>query len=207
MRKSFYLSGSFTEINDGTITPIRDTGLFRVQDRTAKGILADDEDGGLESDIEGTFSMTYDAIIAIVNQKGPFWGRFEIRDDEEDEDYTALFRARSMGELQPFDPEKGLTMEINIAGHLTFVDNARGGGNFKGAVEVALDEQGHIVGIVESDLMIKGYWNPDTDNRQDHPFMTRWDRSAEGRWSDHIADRWGHLMEDQENADADAVVI
>lgn len=174
------MSGSFNGINEGTVTQIGDTGLFWVQDRTATGILGDDEIGGLESDIEGTFSMTYDAIVAGATQEGPFWGEFEIHDDEEDEEYTAFFYARSVGELISFDPETGGSMDIEIEGRLRFTENAFGRASFEGSVEVALDQGGHIVGILDSNLTIEGFWIPDIGNRWDSHLASRWiDRGVE----------------------------
>ena len=174
MRKPFHMSGSFNGIDTGTVTAIGDTGLFWVQDRTATGVLGSDEIGGLESDIEGTFSMTYDAIVNGANQKGPFWGMFEIHDDEKDEDYSAFFQARSVGELISFDPETGGSMDIEIEGRLWFTENAVGRATFEGSVEVALDEGGHIAGILDSTLIIEGSWIPDIGNR----------------WNSHLASRW-----------------
>ncbi len=197
------MSGSFNYLDEGNVTQIGDTGLYWVRDRTATGTLGDNEIGGLESDIEGTFSMTYDAIIAIANQEGPFWGTLEIHDDEEEEDYTAFFQARSIGELISFDTETGGSMEIEIEGRLRFTDNAYGRARFEGAVEVALDQEGHIVGIVDSDLTIEGFWNPDVDTPWDNHFTHRWNDPIGNRWSDQIASRWTDRAEDQGSLDVD----
>lgn len=191
MREPLFISGSFGFINDGNVTQIGDTGLYLVENRTAEGTLGDDEFPGLESDIEGSFSMTYNAIIAIADQSGPLFGTMEFEDEEEDETYTAFFHARSEGELISFDPEKGGSMEIDIIGHLQFIDNAWGRADFEGSVEVMLDKDGHIVGFGDSTLTIDGYWNPDIDNR----------------WDPHVANRWSHHTEDYGNPDGNAVLV
>ena len=115
----------------------------------------------MEGDIDGTFLMTYDANIDIATQTGPFWGTIEFHDTAEDMTYTARFHARSEGELTSFERGVGGTVELEIDGDLYFIDDARGHAELDAWLEVALDAEGHIVDILDSDMTIEGCWNPD----------------------------------------------
>lgn len=163
MRESLSLFGSFTRIDEGEVRPIGDSGYYWVNDRNVWGSLGGDGygSGKAESGIEGGFFMTYDAIVAIEDQEGPFWGEAKLHDEVNDITYTARFFACSEGELTTFEAGVGGTMDLEIDGRLRFTDNARGRADFDGSIEVALDAEGHIAGIVHSEFSIEGYWNPD----------------------------------------------
>jgi len=163
MRESLSVSGRFDFIDEGEVGAIGNTGYYWVHDRHVWGTLSSDESEGMQSDIEGSFFMTYDAIVAIENQAGPFWGELQLFDEVEDITYTASFFARSEGELTSFIPDEGGTMELEIDGSLYFTDNAIGRADFEGAIEVALDPEGHISGILSSEFSIEGWWDPDID--------------------------------------------
>lgn len=188
MRQSLLASGSFDFIDEGEVTPIGNTGYYWVNDRHVWGTLGVDEPQGLESDIEGSFFMTYDAIVAIENQKGPFWGELQLYDKVEDITYTATFHAQSEGELTSFDPDLGGTMQLEIDGRLIFTNNANGRADFDGSIEVALDPAGHISGILSSDFTIEGWWEPDIDDRSNPPIADRWDADGEDTLVHHMDD-------------------
>jgi hypothetical protein len=114
-----------------------------------------------ESDIQGEISMTYDAIVDKDTQAGPFWGKLWLYDEVKDITYTARFIAQSEGMVTAFEENVGGTMELEIDGRLRFTENALGRAAFEGSIEVALDADGHIAGILDSVLSIEGTWNPD----------------------------------------------
>ena len=167
MRESLSVFGSFDFIAEGDVRAIGDSGYYWVNDRSATGTLggADPDPCGAspdrESDIRGEIFMTYDAIVAKDTQAGPFWGTLALYDTAQDITYTARFIARSEGVVTAFEEDVGGTMELEIDGRLRFTDNASGRAAFDGSIEVALDAEGHIAGILESDLSIEGTWNPD----------------------------------------------
>jgi len=168
MREPLSVSGSFDFIDEGEVTPIGNTGYYRVNDRHVWGTLGGEDSEGSESDIEGSFFMTYDAIVAIETQEGPFWGELELYDEVDDITYTARFHSQSEGELTSFEPGVGGTMELEIEGRLRFIDNACGRADFDGSIEVALDAAGHIAGILGSEFSVEGYWNPDGEDHLVH---------------------------------------
>lgn len=153
MRETLSVTGSIDSIDAGHVEPIGDTGRYLVEDRNVLGQTT--------GDIEGDFLMTYDANVAIATQSGPLCGTIDFHDEDEDVTYTAHFRARSEGELTSFTPGEGGTMELEIEGHLRFVDEARGCADLDAWLEVALDAEGHIVSILDSEMTISGFWMPD----------------------------------------------
>lgn len=153
MLAPFSLSGTIGSIDAGDVTPAGRSGRYLVDDRHVGGELS--------GDIEGTFIMTYDANVAIVTQSGPVRGTIEFYDENEDITYAARFNARSEGEFTSFEQGVGGTMELEIDGDLTFVNEANGHADWNAWLKVALDADGHIVSILDSDLNIEGSWDPD----------------------------------------------
>ncbi len=188
MRQSLFVSGSFDFIDEGEVTPIGNTGYYWVNDRHVWGTVGAGEPQELESDMEGSIFMTYDAIVAIENQNGPFWGELQLYDKVEDITCTATFHAQSEGELTSFDPNVGGAMQLEIDGRLIFTNYANGRADFDGSIEVALDPEGHISGILSSDFTIEGWWNPDIDDHSNPPIADRWDTDSDHPLVHHVDD-------------------
>ena len=153
MQAPLSLSGTIGTIDAGDVTPAGNSGRYLVDDRHVGGEIS--------GDIEGTFLMTYDANVAIASQSGPVKGTFEFHDEDDYITYIARFTARSEGELTSFEPGVGGTMELEIDGRLNFHDEAQGRADWDAWIKVALDAEGHIVSILDSDMNIEGSWEPD----------------------------------------------
>lgn len=200
MRQPLSVFGYFDFIDEGTVTPIGDTGYYWVTDRTATGFLGvdwpDARDGfeGPNSDIIGEISMTYDAIVEKSTQGGFFWGSVSMYDEIEDITYTARFIARSEGEITEVKPDGTATMEIVIDGHLRFTENAEGRADLNGTIVVGLTGDGHIDAIVDSEININGRWSPHNEER--------WNPHVAGRWNDVREDHCVHRSEDPMHDDA-----
>jgi len=141
----FSASGGITSITPGDVVPAGQSGRWRVIEREIAGLLA--------GDINGSFTMTYKANVELATQAGNLHGTLE----------AGSYVARVNGKIEPLvwlgEPFAS-PAQLTINGHWTFIDGARGQGDFKAWAIVILNEYGHVVDIPLSSFTMTGKWQP-----------------------------------------------
>ena len=134
----FEAYGVITSIDEGDVFPAGNSGRWVVQERTIEGEL---QDGA----IPGDFVLTYKANVT-ADQAGNFHGEMVVNGGE----YVIKVNGTSgIGAL-------GLMLN----GHWTLIEGAQGNGNFTAWIIPDIDEEGHIIGILASDITMTGQWKP-----------------------------------------------
>lgn len=142
---SFYASGGISGISPGTVLPAGESGRWRVIEREISGSLS--------GDIDGDFTMAYKANVELATQAGNLHGTLE----------AGSYVAKVNGKIEPLVwlgvPFASAAL-LTISGHWTFIDGARGNGDFEATAVVVLNELGHVIWIPESSFTMTGQWQP-----------------------------------------------
>lgn len=157
----FSATGQITSIDAGEVKPAGKSGRFVVQERHVEGTLT--------GDINGEFLMTYTANVPITTQSGQLHGTLDMSDNS-GTTYVARFQATSSMGLTPLgcDTSDGITCigasegnfvpGLLINGTLTFTEGSQGYGMISAWIVPELDPEGHILGVVGSQITIGGQW-------------------------------------------------
>ena len=141
----FNALGSIASISPGTVIPAGESGRWRVVERELSGILS--------GDINGDFTMTYKANVELLTQAGNLHGTL----------VAGSYVAKVNGKIQPLQwlgVPYASPAQLTITGRWTFVDEARGQGDFTATAIVVLNEYGHVVYIPWSQFIMTGKWQP-----------------------------------------------
>jgi hypothetical protein len=161
-RVPFSASGTILTINTGKVKQAGDSECYIVKDRQITGALT-----GSIGGIAGVpFVMTFNAIVSIENQAGQFRGRMVAGIYEAN---LSLTSSAGPTPVECEDPD-GVTCIATPAGNfvpglllngkMNFLGGTQGRGTVTGWVIPVLDEQGHVVSIVASQLTLAGRWIP-----------------------------------------------
>ena len=143
----FEAIGGITFITNGDVMPAGDSGRWRVIERAIYGSF------GSGWDIDGDFTLTYKANVELATQAGNLHGTLE----------AGSYVAKVNGTIEPLvwlgDPFASPAL-LTINGHWTFIEGARGQGNFEAWAIVILNEYGHVIYIPNSSFSMTGKWQP-----------------------------------------------
>ncbi|MBH0201297.1 MAG: hypothetical protein HP496_03085 [Nitrospira sp.] len=153
----FSASGTISKIDVGDVDPAGKSGRFIVRDRHIEGTFA--------GDISGGFTITYDANVPLATQSGPVYARMTVGVYE-----ANMTIVSSLGPTPvPCGISDGVTCietpvgnfvpGLLLNGRMNFLSGAQGTGNVNAWLIPILDEQGHIISIAASLLMIAGQWS------------------------------------------------
>lgn len=138
-------SGNITYISSGTVFPAGESGRWMVVERELSGTF-------LSGDISGNFTMTYKANVELSTQAGNLHGTLE----------AGPYVLKLNGKVQPLEIVStpfGHLPKLTIDGYWTFIDGARGQGNFDAWV-IFIPIDGHVGPIVASAFNLTGKWQP-----------------------------------------------
>ena len=167
----FTATGTITYISPGDVMPAGESGRWRVIEREISGSLSED--------IDGDFTMTYKANVELATQAGNLHGTLE----------AGPYVAKVNGKIQPLKAEpipeatiltedwylpsppffipKGTPLpagfpmpKLIIKGHWTFIEGARGQGDFEAWAQLTTDIKGHVNAIYFSEFTMTGKWQP-----------------------------------------------
>ncbi len=143
---SFYASGDITSISPGTVLPAgEESGRWRVVERELAGSLS--------GDINESFTMTYKANVELATQAGNLHGTLE----------AGPYVAEVNGKIEPLEwlgEPFASPAQLTISGHWTFIDGARGQGEFDALVIFIPTPEGHVGVILASSFTMTGQWQP-----------------------------------------------
>jgi len=134
--------GEITGITAGIVTPLGESGRWRVIEREILGTIS--------GDINGDFNLTYKGVFKLEDQAGNFHGTME----------TGTYFLRVNGKVQPLEmvqigPEIYLP-KLTITGHWTFTDGAQGQGDLNGWAIFIPTSEGHVGAIIASAFALTG---------------------------------------------------
>ena len=159
----FSAKGPITAIDTGDVRPAGKSGRFIVRDRHITGTFT----GSIGGTTGVPFVITFDTNVPLASQSGPIHGRLIAGV------YEANVTAESSTGPTPVlcgapDPE-GVTCiatpggnfvpGLLLDGRLNFLSGANGRGSVTGFLIPVLDAQGHIIGILASELTLMGQWD------------------------------------------------
>jgi len=145
----FIATGTISYISPGTVLPAGESGRYRVVERELGGTLSGDIGGEVGTD----FTMTYKANVELATQAGNLHGTLE----------AGPYVAKVNGKIEPLEwlgPPYASPALLTIEGHWTFINGARGQGDFEAWAIVILNELGHVVWIPDSSFTMTGKWQP-----------------------------------------------
>jgi hypothetical protein len=156
----FSASGTILTIDDGDIKPAGHSGRFIVRDRHITGTLT----GAIGGTTGVPFVITYDANLPILTQAGRIHARLIAGVYEANGTLLSSPGAPPVeceipdGATCIVTPAGNFVPGILLNGRLNFLNGAKGKGNVTGWLIPILDEEGHVVSIVASQLNIIGQW-------------------------------------------------
>jgi hypothetical protein len=156
--KPFSASGTISAIDNGNVEPAGVSGRFIVRERHITGTFT--------GNINGDYTITYDANVQLATQSGPVHARMSL------DIYEANMTIVSGLGLTPvpcWSPD-GVTCiatpegpsyvpGLLLNGRMDFLSGAQGTGNVSGWLIPELDADGHIKSILASSLTIAGQWS------------------------------------------------
>ncbi len=144
---SFDASGIVTYISPGTVFPAGESGRWVVIERQLNGTF-------LSGNINGDFTMTYQANVELSTQAGNLHGTLK----------AGSHVLKLNGNIQPLEmipTPFGIDLpKLTISGRWTFTNGAQGGGEFDTWVIFIPTPEGHVGSIVASGLNLTGNWQP-----------------------------------------------
>ncbi len=161
-RVPFSASGTILTIDTGKVKQAGDSECQIVKDRQVTGTLT----GSIGGTTGVPFVMTFNGVVSIEDQSGLLRGRMVAGVHEAK---VTLTSSAGPTPVECEDPD-GVTCIATPAGNfvpglllngkMNFLGGTQGQGAVTGWVIPILDEQGHVVGIVASQLTLAGRWIP-----------------------------------------------
>ena len=152
----FSVSGTILTIDTGDVKQAGQSGRFIVRDRQITGAFT--------GSINGPFVITYDSNVPIATQAGRIHARL-IAGVYEANVTMASSTGATPVECETPDgatciatPGGNFVPGLLLNGRMNFLSGAKGQGSVTGWLIPILDAQGHINGIVASQLTISGQW-------------------------------------------------
>jgi hypothetical protein len=152
----FSVSGTITMIDTGDVKPAGQSGRFIVRDRHITGTFT--------GSISAPFVITFDTNVPIATQSGRIHGRL-IAGVYEANVTLASSTGATPVECETPDgatciatPGGNFVPGLLLNGRMNFLNGAKGQGSVTGWLIPVLDDQGHIVNILASQLAISGQW-------------------------------------------------
>jgi hypothetical protein len=152
----FSVSGTISTIDTGDVKPAGQSGRFIVRDRQITGAFM--------GSISAPFVITFDTNVPLATQAGRIHGRLIAGV------YEANVTMASSTGPTPVEcpmpdgvtciatPGGNFVPGLLLNGRMNFLSGAKGQGSVTGWLIPIIDEQGHIVSIVASELAISGQW-------------------------------------------------
>ena len=155
----FSANGIIQKIDDGDVRPAGQSGRFIVRDRHIIGTFT--------GSISGPFEITYNTNVPLATQSGHIHGLLTAGG------YEANVTAESSTGLTPVEcdapdgvkciatatPGVNFVPGLLLVGRINFLSGANGRGSLTGWLIPNLDPQGHIDGILDSQLTLIGQWD------------------------------------------------
>jgi hypothetical protein len=152
----FSVSGTIAMIDTGDVKPAGQSGRFIVRDRHITGTFT--------GSISAPFVITFDTNVPIATQSGRIHGRL-IAGVYEANVTMASSTGATPVECETPDgatciatPGGNFVPGLLLNGRMNFLSGAKGQGSVTGWLIPVLDDQGHIVNILASQLAISGQW-------------------------------------------------
>ena len=152
----FSVSGTITMIDTGDVKPAGQSGRFIVRDRHITGTFT--------GSISAPFVITFDTNVPLATQSGRIHGRL-IAGVYEANVTLASSTGATPVECETPDgatciatPGGNFVPGLLLNGRMNFLNGAKGQGSVTGWLIPVLDDQGHIVNILASQLAISGQW-------------------------------------------------
>ena len=152
----FSVSGTITMIDTGDVKPAGHSGRFIVRDRHITGTFT--------GSINAPFVITFDTNVPIATQSGRIHGRL-IAGVYEANVTMASSTGATPVECETPDgatciatPGGNFVPGLLLNGRMNFLSGAKGQGSVTGWLIPVIDDQGHIVTILASQLAISGQW-------------------------------------------------
>ena len=152
----FSVSGVILTIDTGDVKPAGQSGRFIVRDRHITGAFT--------GSISAPFVITFDTNVPIATQSGRIHGRL-IAGVYEANVTMASSTGATPVECETPDgatciatPGGNFVPGLLLNGRMNFLSGAKGQGSVTGWLIPVLDDQGHIVNILASQLAISGQW-------------------------------------------------
>jgi hypothetical protein len=152
----FSVSGTIAMIDTGDVKPAGQSGRFIVRDRHITGTFT--------GSISAPFVITFDTNVPIATQSGRIHGRL-IAGVYEANVTMASSTGATPVECETPDgatciatPGGNFVPGLLLNGRMNFLSGAKGQGSVTGWLIPVIDDQGHIVNILASQLAISGQW-------------------------------------------------
>ena len=152
----FSVSGTITSVDTGDVKPAGQSGRFIVRDRHITGTFT--------GSISAPFVITFDTNVPIATQSGRIHGRL-IASVYEANVTMASSTGATPVECETPDgatciatPGGNFVPGLLLNGRMNFLNGAKGQGSVTGWLIPVIDDQGHIVNILASQLAISGQW-------------------------------------------------
>jgi hypothetical protein len=152
----FSVSGVILTIDTGDVKPAGQSGRFIVRDRHITGTFT--------GSISAPFVITFDTNVPIATQSGRIHGRL-IAGVYEANVTMASSTGATPVECETPDgatciatPGGNFVPGLLLNGRMNFLSGAKGQGSVTGWLIPVIDDQGHIVNILASQLAISGQW-------------------------------------------------
>ena len=156
----FSVSGVILNIDTGDVKPAGQSGRFIVRDRQITGTFT----GSIGGTAGVPFVITFDTNVPLATQAGRIHGRL-IAGVYEANVTMASSTGPTPVECETPDgatciltPGGNFVPGLLLNGRMNFLSGAKGQGSVNGWLIPLLDDQGHIVSIVASQLTISGQW-------------------------------------------------
>ena len=152
----FSVSGTITMIDTGDVKPAGQSGRFIVRDRHITGTFT--------GSISAPFVITFDTNVPIATQSGRIHGRLIAGVYEANVTMASSTGATPVecdildGSTCIATPGGNFVPGLLLNGRMNFLSGAKGQGSVTGWLIPVLDDQGHIVNILVSQLAISGQW-------------------------------------------------
>lgn len=169
----FSASGTITYISPGNVLPAGESGRWVVVER--------DIEGTLSGDISGAFTFSYKANVELATQAGNLHGTLTMDDGS--------YILKVNGEIEPLEmapipgavtltedwyfpfppyflpagttlPDGTLMPKLTLNGRWTFIEGAKGNGNFEAWAQFTTNLEGHVNAIYFSAFDLTGKWQP-----------------------------------------------
>jgi hypothetical protein len=156
----FSVSGTILTIDTGDVKPAGQSGRFIVRDRHITGTFT----GSIGGTAGVPFVITYDSNVPIATQSGRIHARL-IAGVYEGNMTLASSTGATPVECETPDgatciatPGGNFVPGLLLNGRMNFLSGAKGQGSVTGWLIPTFDIEGHISGIVASQLTISGQW-------------------------------------------------
>jgi len=149
--EDFYAVGTVSYISPGDVKPL-DDGYWLIRSREMTGTIA--------GSVNGDFTVTYKGVVDPL-QAGKLEGWMEV----------GSYRLRMQGQSAPIVQVGEIPMEtpygtimvpiwqITLSGDWVLTKGSVGKGEFQAMGIVVLNEEGHVVQILQSMFVLTGQWS------------------------------------------------